>query len=408
MAHQPLQRRPLRHAGRRCPPRHHRGPHQRRRRGHLGGVQPRRQDAGHRQRRWHRAAVGHGQPPADRRPHRPPPARSTRWRSARTARPWPPATPMAPCGCGTWPPTGRSAALTGHTGPVDSVAFSPDGKTLATGSADGTVRLWDVATHRPDRRALTGHTGPVTSVAFSPDGKTLASGSADGTVRLWDVATHRQIGHPHRPHRRGQLGGVQPGRQDPGHRQRRPHRPAVGCRLPRERGTASVRIGRAVPDTRRVGTIRASPAPTRRSARNRQITSGANCTPSAWRDHYDVLLAAVRVYDDVEDTHRVPLRRRPVACGLPAGRLVSGRRSGLVGVRDSPVISAFTRTPRRAYSMASERATSPPLGPWFAPLRSDDRRDRGCSNASRTGAVSAASGIQHPGRSIRRTRPRCL
>src|SRR5208283_3855877 len=71
-------------------------------------------------------------------------------------------------------------------------------------------------------------------------------------------------------------------------------------------------------------------------------------------------------------------------------------------------ISAFTRTPRRAYSMASERATSHPLGPWFAPLRSDDRRDRGCSSASRTGAVSAASGIQRPGRSIRRTRPRCL
>jgi hypothetical protein len=69
---------------------------------------------------------------------------------------------------------------------------------------------------------------------------------------------------------------------------------------------------------------------------------------------------------------------------------------------------AFTRTPRRAYSTASERATSHPLGPWFAPLRSDDHRDRGCSSASRTGAVSAASGIQHPGRSIRRTRRRCL
>ena len=71
-------------------------------------------------------------------------------------------------------------------------------------------------------------------------------------------------------------------------------------------------------------------------------------------------------------------------------------------------ISAFTRTPRRTYSTASARATSPPQGPWFAPLRSDDRRDRGCSSASRTGAVSAALGIEHPGRSTRRTRPRCL
>jgi len=86
--------------------------------------------------------------------------------------------------------------LTGHTLPVESVAFSPDGKILASCSADGTVRLWDLATHRQIGRSLTGHTGPVLSVAFSPDGKTLASGGADHTVRLWDLATHRQIGTP--------------------------------------------------------------------------------------------------------------------------------------------------------------------------------------------------------------------
>jgi WD40 repeat protein/transcriptional regulator with XRE-family HTH domain len=85
------------------------------------------------------------------------------------------------------------AILTSHTGAVCSVAFSPDGKILATGNSDGTVRLWDVATHR-QITTLTGHAGEVLSVAFSPDGKTLATGNSDGTVRLWNLATHRPIG----------------------------------------------------------------------------------------------------------------------------------------------------------------------------------------------------------------------
>src|SRR5215831_16107754 len=92
------------------------------------------------------------------------------------------------------------AILTGHAGPVVSVAFSPDGKTVAAGRGDGTVRLWDLATHRQIGgilgRPQNGHVGGVLSVAFSPDGKTVAAGRGDGTVRLWDLTTHRQIGRP--------------------------------------------------------------------------------------------------------------------------------------------------------------------------------------------------------------------
>ena len=67
------------------------------------------------------------------------------------------------------------------------MAFSPDGATIVSGSDDGTVKLWDVAT-RTNTATLEGHTDEVTSVAFSPDGTIIASGSEDETIKLWDVA----------------------------------------------------------------------------------------------------------------------------------------------------------------------------------------------------------------------------
>ena len=73
---------------------------------------------------------------------------------------------------------------------VTSVAFSPDGSTLASDDDDGTIQLWDVAdpaSPRPLGEPLTGGSAAVDSVAFSPDGHTLASGSDDGTTRLWNL-----------------------------------------------------------------------------------------------------------------------------------------------------------------------------------------------------------------------------
>ena len=71
---------------------------------------------------------------------------------------------------------------------MSSVAFSPDGTRIVSGSADKTVRVWDAATGQPIGQPLTGHTDAVSSVAFSPDGDRIASGSDDNTVRLWDAA----------------------------------------------------------------------------------------------------------------------------------------------------------------------------------------------------------------------------
>jgi Flp pilus assembly protein TadD len=81
--------------------------------------------------------------------------------------------------------------LQGHTGVVDAVAFSGDGRRLASASRDGTVKVWEAATGQ-EALTLQGHAGRVSGVAFSADGRRLASASTDWTVKVWDGATGRE------------------------------------------------------------------------------------------------------------------------------------------------------------------------------------------------------------------------
>jgi WD40 repeat protein/transcriptional regulator with XRE-family HTH domain len=89
-----------------------------------------------------------------------------------------------------------SVHITGHGDWVTSVAFGPDGKTLASGSSDTTIHLWSVETGEPIGHPLAGHGVSVESVAFRSDGQILASGGGDHTIRLWDVESGRPLGLP--------------------------------------------------------------------------------------------------------------------------------------------------------------------------------------------------------------------
>ena len=98
------------------------------------------------------------------------------------------------------PVTRASATLEGHEEAVLSTAFSPEGKRLASGSGDTTVRLWDLDTETP-MHTCEGHNGWVLFVAFAPDGSTLASAGMDHTVIIWDANTGKKIGKTMKGHK---------------------------------------------------------------------------------------------------------------------------------------------------------------------------------------------------------------
>lgn len=98
-------------------------------------------------------------------------------------------------------PPGLTSFLHGHTLLVTALAMSANGKILASGGADGMIRLWDLADRRALGPPLTSHSGTVGSLAFSPGGRVLAATTSDGTVRLWDVRRRQAYAAPLRPAR---------------------------------------------------------------------------------------------------------------------------------------------------------------------------------------------------------------
>lgn len=95
---------------------------------------------------------------------------------------------LSPAELRTRTPPVLALTLAGHTNLVASVAISPDGRTIASGSRDRTIQLWDLNTAEL-LGALTGHSDRVTCVTFSSDGQILASAGAEGTIKIWQVST---------------------------------------------------------------------------------------------------------------------------------------------------------------------------------------------------------------------------
>jgi WD40 repeat protein len=175
----------------------------------------------------HDQAVGCGHRQRSAHPHRPH-RLCLPWRSAPTGGCWPPAPMTRRSSCGMWPVAASCAPSPATPTSVNSVAFSPDGRLLASGSDDSTIKLWEVATGR-EVRTLSGHTwvdGPWRS---APTGGCWPPGSRDWTRSSCGMWPQAASCAPSRPHPLCQFRGVQPRRAAAGLRLRGQDDQAVGC-----------------------------------------------------------------------------------------------------------------------------------------------------------------------------------